>query len=606
MAGVGGEGGSGGIGGVGGGGAGGVGGAGGAGGDGGVGGAGGAGGAETPSARLASFELTADGEDRLAPFFDPDDLDYELLLPLAADPGDVLLVPEESVASVELLQDGAPVALTDGEAAVGIPAGDSVLEATVTSALGAGSQSYTVDVARRAIHQRGYLKAAVTDELDWFGGQVAIDGDTIVVGATGEASADPGDATDDTANESGAAYVFERSNGTWTQTAYLKGPIGQLNRFGNAVAVDGDVIAVGAWNEDDENYQDMGAVYVFEREVAGWTFKQRLAPPNADIVVGGSEFGFSVAVSGDRIFGGAPQDRVGNPRTGAVHVFERGPTDWVWTETIRPENAGGGDRFGCSASADGDSLVVGATEEDSAATGVDGDGGDVTAGLGSGAAYVFKYNSTADAWQQQAYLKASNTGFGDAFGHSVSIDGDIVAVSAPSEENSAAGIDPPTDDELADGSGAVYVFERSGDTWSQAAYIKASNAELGDRFGGLNNFPNAQVWSSYSGAVSVSGNAILVGAWGEDSDAREIDGDQGNGSGAHGAAYLFERIEGQWQQTSYIKPSNLDLGDMFGGAVALDGNDAVIGAHDEGSATMDPANNDGRRNGAAYVFLRTP
>lgn len=216
------------------------------------------------------------------------------------------------------------------------------------------------------------------------------------------------------------------------------------------------------------------------------------------------------------------------------------------------------------------------------------------------------YDGGTGEWQQQAYLKAWNTDGGDKFGHSVSIDGDLIAVSAPEEDNDATGIKAITDNDNATGSGAVYLFERTGDTWSQVAYVKASNAEAGDEFGGNNVGVTPAVQSNFATTVSLSGNALLVGAPTEQSSAREIDGAQDNDSAPFGAGYLFEHIEGSWQQTAYIKPSNLDNSDFFGTSVALDGNYAVVGAYSEESQTTDPANNDGRENGAAYVFLRTP
>ncbi len=116
---------------------------------------------------------------------------------------------------------------------------------------------------------------------------------------------------------------------------------------------------------------------------------------------------------------------------------------------------------------------------DSNATGVNGDQADNSAG-NSGAAYVFTRDSTT--WTQQAYLKASNTEANDYFGYSVTISGDTLVVGAPYEDSAATGVDGEQKYNLAADSGAAYVFTRGGTTWSQQAYLKASNTGSNDYF----------------------------------------------------------------------------------------------------------------------------
>ena len=613
MGGMGGMAGAGGAGGVGGmagsGGAGGVGGMAGSGGGGGVGGmagAGGMGGMEDPSARLAVFEFDTLGEDQLAPLFDPDEPEYELLLPLAADTADLKLVPEESAATVGLTLDDAAVPLTDGEASINVPRGLSVLEAQVTSSIG-GLGNYTVDIERAAIHQRGYLKASNTDEQDYFGAHVAIDADTLVVGAPTEDGNGLAE-SDNSVSNSGAAYVFERVGDTWTQTAYLKGTVGQGDLFGASVAVDGDIIVVGAPFEDGFNdiRTNIGNAYIFERENDQWVQTAYLQVPIIDLGFSSYQFGFSVAVSGGRVVVGAPRERTSFTPAGAAYVFEKGQNGWGVTASIIGSNTGGGDDFGISVAISGDSLVVGAENEDSSAMGVNGAEDDNTSPQ-SGAAYVFVYDQVSEQWTQQAYLKASNTGNEDEFGHSVAIDGNVVAVSAPGEDSPATGVNDPNQGDAGNlDSGAIYVFRRSGSTWSQEAYVKQSNTDEEDEFGGAFRFEGSGRNSVAS--IALTGNALLVGASAEDSAATGIDGDQTDSSGGtnSGAAYLFEWVGGQWTQTAYIKASNTDADDQFGASVALDGTYGLVGAIEERSDTTDPANNSGFENGAAYVFLLTP
>jgi hypothetical protein len=215
---------------------------------------------------------------------------------------------------------------------------------------------------------------------------------------------------------------------------------------------------------------------------------------------------------------------------------------------------------------------------------------------GAGAAYVFVRDPASGTWSQQAYLKASNTGANDYFGSAVAISGDIVVVGAPSEDSTAVGVNGDGTDNSADDAGAAYVFvrDRASGTWSQQAYLKPSNTGAHDGFGG---------------AVAVSGDTAVVGAEGEDSS----DGDgTDNGADGAGAAYVFVRdpARGTWSQQAYLKASNTGAHDGFGTAVAVSGDIAVVGADWEDSSAVgvdgNQADNSARNAGAAYVFVRAP
>ena len=184
-------------------------------------------------------------------------------------------------------------------------------------------------------------------------------------------------------------------------------------------------------------------------------------------------------------------------------------------------------------------------------------------------------------WSQQAFLKASNTGEGDFFGFSVAVAGDTVVVGAIYEASNATGVNGNQSDNNAPWSGAAYVFVRTGSTWSQQVYLKASNTEWDDKFGT---------------AVSVFGNTVVVAAIGEHSSATGVNGNQSDNSGGPaGAAYLFKRTGTTWKQQAYLKASNTGLGDGFGYGVAVSGNTIVAGAPEE--------DNKCNRSGAGYVFL---
>lgn len=397
--------------------------------------------------------------------------------------------------------------------------------------------------------QEAYLKAGNAGNDDQFGSAVSISGDTIVVGAVLESSSTSGvnSTPDDDLFGAGAAYVFTRNEGEWSQQAYLKASNtdsfnnSSFNRFGFSVSVEGDTLVVGAYSEDssttgvdsvpDNSGTDTGAAYVFTRDSGGaWSQQAYLKASNTG---DDDEFGFSVSVSGDMVVVGArfedstttgvdstPDDAADN--AGAAYVFMRdGGGEWSQQAYLKASNTGDGDLFGSSVSASADTVVVGALFEDSGTTGVNSVPDDAT--LQSGAAYVF-IRDGAGAWSEEAYLKASNTGFKDFFGHSVSISDNTLIVGARGESSSSTGVDS-VDDDLAIDAGAAYVFTRSGGVWSQQAYLKASNAEAGDGFGR---------------SVSVSGETAVIGAFTEDSGTTGIDSEPDNSAELAGAAYIFE------------------------------------------------------------------
>lgn len=320
-------------------------------------------------------------------------------------------------------------------------------------------------------------------------------------------------------------------------------------------------------------------------------------------------FGAGIALSGDGntlVVGAGLEDGPGPGGdqgdnsvmdSGAVYVFVREDNAWSQQAYLKASSAGAIDYFGyqLAISHNGDTLAISADNEDSAATMIGGDQADNEA-FDAGAVYVFVRAS--DAWSQQAYLKASNTGKGDNFGIAVamSADGNTVAVGASAEDSDGIKGDQ-TDNSTLD-AGAVYVFGRNDDIWSQQAYLKASLAGEGDLFG-------------HSLALSANGDTLAVGAPLEDSDATNVDGDQAdNSANEAGAVYVFGRVGEAWSKPTYLKASNTDASDRFGVAVAVsaDGNTLAVGAQGESSnATgIDGAQADDSvpDSGAVYVFAQ--
>ena len=282
---------------------------------------------------------------------------------------------------------------------------------------------------------------------------------------------------------------------------------------------------------------------------------------------------------------------------GAAYVYARSGSTWKQQASVKASNTGAGDAFGSSLalSSDGNTLAVGAFREASAATGINGNQADNSA---SNAGAVYVYTRSGSTWSQQAYVKASNTGADDAFGFSVALssDGNTLVVGAPYEDSNATGINGNQADNSASSAGAVYVYARSGSTWSQQAYVKASNAGAGDRFGS-------------SVTLSGDGNILAVGAFREASNATGINGDQADNSAlSAGAAYVYARSGSTWSQQAYVKASNARAGDFFGRSVALggDGNTLAVGADGEASNATgingNQADNSVAKAGAVYLY----
>jgi hypothetical protein len=222
----------------------------------------------------------------------------------------------------------------------------------------------------------------------------------------------------------------------------------------------------------------------------------------------------------------------GRNGTGAIYVYTRSGTTWALQSYLKASNAEGGDSLGVivSISDDGNTVAGGILDEDCMSTGVNPSNpcdNDQKNDTSVGAAVVFVRQGTQ--WAQQAFIKASNTGKEDWFGSRLQIsgDGNTLAIAAQLEDSAGQGINGKQDDDSAQEAGAVYFFTRSGTSWAQKAYVKSSNDEAFDEFGS-------------SVALSRDGRTLAVGARGEDSGAKGIDGNQADNSMKEaGAVYVF-------------------------------------------------------------------
>lgn len=319
--------------------------------------------------------------------------------------------------------------------------------------------------------QEAYLKASNTGTADYFGSSVAVSGDTIVVGATGEDCRSTGVnalQSDNSSSNAGAAYVFRKSAGTWEQEAYLKASNTAAEElFGWGVALDGATLVVSAAQErgnpdGSKGTVESGAAYVFRRQGGSWSQQAYLKSPQPSK---DGLFGNGVAVSGDTVVvgesgGSASRDGERIAASGTAHVFRETPGGWQHDAILTASNAGAGHAFGEKVGIDGDRIIVGAPRESGDASGVDGDPADQR-GIASGAAYLFERGSTGD-WLESGYLKASNNGAGDQFGRDVAVSGDSMMVASWYEDSSATNVDGFQDYEGAANSGAAYVFGPAG------------------------------------------------------------------------------------------------------------------------------------------------
>lgn len=271
------------------------------------------------------------------------------------------------------------------------------------------------------------------------GRSVAIDGDTLVVGA-------PYD--DDAGTNSGAVYVFVRSSGVWSQQAKLSVSLAQL--LGGSVALEGDVLVMGTQGGAGN------AVYVSRRSGSTWSTPALLPPsPSAP----GDAFGASLSLRGGTLAVGAPGVNGAGTDRGAVFVFVDVGGVFTQQATFTGSTTQDLDIFGYAVSVDGNILVAGAP-------GRDGGGGAADIGI----AYVFARSGTT--WTEQAIL-AGPPGAGSAFGKAVFVDGTRVVVGAPAVPVGG----------VASGAGSVRSFTQNGFLWPLEGTITLAGGVTGDELG---------------------------------------------------------------------------------------------------------------------------
>ncbi|WP_438009644.1 FG-GAP repeat protein [Sorangium sp. So ce321] len=357
--------------------------------------------------------------------------------------------------------------------------------------------------------QRSQLLASDRDSADLFGFSSDIDGDTAVIGALGKDG------------HTGAAYVFVRSGGTWTEQAKLSASDGAPgDYFGRSVSISGDTVLVGG-ESNAANGTDAGAAYVFVRSGTTWTQQAKLIGSD----VGVSDFsGVAVALDGDTALIGTSGDDDAFTDAGAVYVFTRSGTTWTEQDKLVADDPTAPGYFGSSIALSGNRALIGAPF--------------------TGTGKVYSFVRVGSTWTQEDVLAADDGQPDDYFGKSLALAGDRALIGAPN------------DDDIAFNSGAAYVFARDGSTWTQEAKLTS------ERTSSLSDF-GAKV------ALTGSGNRAFVGA--------SSDNDLGSDAGA---VHSFLRAGTSWAEEE-LKLVAADGGpvDLFGSSLTVSGSTLFVGAY---------------------------
>lgn len=373
----------------------------------------------------------------------------------------------------------------------------------------------------------------------------AIDGDWLVQGVEGDDYPDPCDYNYD----AGSALVYRRNGTTWTLAAELRSPSPTRGeRFGRAVAVSGDRILVGAQGghpgADNSPQDTVGAGYVFAYANGAWNWEATLLDPFDPEA--GDHFGNAVALEGDYAVIGARGDDAntnGLPdNSGSVFVYFRDPVQgWQWQQRIRPPGSAAYDWFGWSVDIEGDRIAVGAPRKSTSCP-----------TLWPGMAFVFLRSGTT--WNTEAALEGSTCHAGNSyFGSAVSLSGNLLAVGAPLYGTANQNI------------GEIYIFQRSGSSWSSCSVLGPPVPLPGTEFGQF---------------LKLSGGTLAVS---------NLNG----GSGGTGLVWIYTGNCAGWSLSSTIIPSGSAAGDQFGACLDLSGQSLAVNAPGDDDA--------GRDMGSTYV-----
>ena len=374
-----------------------------------------------------------------------------------------------------------------------------------------------------AKHQKVFADDASAS--DYFGGDVAIYGDTAIIGARG-------------ASYPGSAYVYVRnSGGLWTQQAKLTPSDATVGKnFGRQVAIHEDTVVVGA-QRDEINGTVSGSAYVYTRIGEVWSEQAKLVPADGET---NDFFGISVSVSGDTAIIGAYRDDEKGIYSGSAYVFTRNGEIWSQQAKITANDGAPDDFFGIRVLVSGDTALISSLSN--------------VHGYYSGAVYVF--TRSGNSWSEQTKLSPAMGAAEQFFGISLAMSGDTVLIGARGDNSQGSF------------SGSAYVFQRSGGLWSQQAKLIASDGAKNHEFGL---------------SVALVGDAAFIAAPLDDSYDTET-----------GRIYVFTRSLNQWSERGKIAAADSEPSDRFGNSLAVSGSLLLAGAVDDADS--------GVGSGTAYFF----
>jgi hypothetical protein len=448
--------------------------------------------------------------------------------------------------------------------------------------------AYILGKDQGGVNNWGLIRKVVSPSREmfgYFGKSVAISDSTIAIGASWE---DYGLNTLNYFTGAGTAYVFNRNQGGTNNWGLVRRLVAtdraREDQFGHSIAISGSTVVVGAYQQDynsngTDSIPNAGAAYIFSRNQGGsdnWGQVNKIVSATRDT---GSLFGTSVAISGDVVSVGAPNEfkdvNGANPwpATGAAYVFTKnqgGTGNWGQLKRIVASDRSSYSRFGESIAASGDDIVVSAPLDSRDITGNNPVGW-------AGSIYMINKNQGGpDNWGQRQKLAMGYVNQYQNYGSSVAVDGAYAVVGVKGDGIGASG-----STEFIRGAGSAYIYKSVNGVWTPIKKITASSRELNAYFGAR---------------VAIRGNTIVIGAYGvNDSLAYPFV------LGA-GAVYVFNKDQGgidNWGQVKKIKTTSPTASGMFGFSVAIRGNTIAVGAPGEnGYASGNTVTN----AGAAYLF----
>lgn len=459
------------------------------------------------------------------------------------------------------------------------------------------NEAVSANLLPSVVVKETYLKASNTHKSRFFGDvfghslALSADGKTLAVSAFGESSKSnqiDGDQSNNDMNGSGAIYTFRKQDGEWQPQTYIKSSVPQAEAgFGWHIDLSGDgkTLAVGANDMDTEGKINGGAVFVYQFEKDQW---REVAMLTASDAQHGAGYGITVALNGDgsKLAVGSYKHRTDHQEVGKVYFYEKNNQAWLFSEALQAPNGNHRDWFGFSLdmSQDGKTLAVGAYGEASTLDAEQQLQPENNDAPDSGA--VFVYAASPKGWQLQQQLKAAQSDAGDSFGSSVSLnaDGSLLAVGAIGESALPKGANTDVSNNDASFAGAAYLFAKEASGWHQQAYLKPMQGQATEFFGN-------------SVSLSGDGRSLAVGAFLESSQVT-----------GNGAAFVFAKPFGEWQQMQYLKAKHVSKYKKFGASVAMNqtGDVMAIGAEGDASNAVnvngDQSNRLAPASGGAFVY----